>query len=167
MATLYTHSIGNPLQNPMVVFKLRDSVPSARYSPICNVLRQWKTSLTPINFIESTDSVGTSELALQSRLSALHYHVPWKPTECVNALCSYRLSRLHAQACIDRNREQAPTSKMIAHSWKAVDEDGGLYFVCFFLLYFIITNKNERFVARVQRTQFSKVFDSLCICVRA
>ena len=24
---------------------MRDSVPSARYSPICNVLRQWKTSL--------------------------------------------------------------------------------------------------------------------------
>ena len=32
----------------MVVFKMRDSVPSPRYSPICNVLRQWKTSLTPI-----------------------------------------------------------------------------------------------------------------------
>ena len=31
----------------MVVFKMRDSVPSARYSPICNVLRQWKTSLIP------------------------------------------------------------------------------------------------------------------------
>ena len=27
---------------------MRDSVPSARYSPICNVLRQWKTSLIPI-----------------------------------------------------------------------------------------------------------------------
>ena len=48
MAMLYTHSIGNPLQNTMVVFKMRDSVPSARYSPICNVLRQWKTSLIPI-----------------------------------------------------------------------------------------------------------------------
>ena len=29
----------------MVVFKMRDSLPSARYSPVCNVLRQWKTSL--------------------------------------------------------------------------------------------------------------------------
>ena len=29
----------------MVVFKMRDSVPSPRYSPVCNVLRQWKTSL--------------------------------------------------------------------------------------------------------------------------
>ena len=48
MAMLYTHSIGNPPQNTTVVFKMRDSVPSARYSPICNILRQWKTSLIPI-----------------------------------------------------------------------------------------------------------------------
>ena len=26
---------------------MRDSLPSARYSPVCNVLRQWKTSLIP------------------------------------------------------------------------------------------------------------------------
>ena len=32
----------------MVVFKMRDSLPGARYPPICNVLRQWKTSLIPI-----------------------------------------------------------------------------------------------------------------------
>ena len=31
----------------MVVFKMRDSVPSPRYSPVCNVLRQWKTLLIP------------------------------------------------------------------------------------------------------------------------
>ena len=31
----------------MVVFKMRDSSPSARYLPVCNVLRQWKTSLIP------------------------------------------------------------------------------------------------------------------------
>ena len=31
----------------IVVFKMRDSVPNARYSPVCNVLPQWKTSLTP------------------------------------------------------------------------------------------------------------------------
>ena len=48
MAMLYTHSIGNPPQNTMAVFEMRDNVPSARYSPICNVLRQWKTSLIPI-----------------------------------------------------------------------------------------------------------------------
>ena len=47
MAMLYTHSIGNQPQNPMVVFKMRDSVPSPRYSPVCSVLRQWKTSLIP------------------------------------------------------------------------------------------------------------------------
>ena len=29
----------------MVVFKMRESVPTARYSSVCNVLRQWKTSL--------------------------------------------------------------------------------------------------------------------------
>ena len=29
----------------MVMFKMRESVPTARYSPVCNVLRQWKTSL--------------------------------------------------------------------------------------------------------------------------
>ena len=35
------------------------------------------------------------------------------------------------QALIDRDREQTPTSKMIAHSRKAVDEDGRLCFVFF------------------------------------
>ena len=34
---------------------------------------------------------------------------------------------------------------MITHSRKAVDEDGRLCFVLFFLLYFIITNKNRLF----------------------
>ena len=29
----------------MVVFKMRDNVPSPRYLPVCNILRQWKTSL--------------------------------------------------------------------------------------------------------------------------
>ena len=28
-------------------FKMRESVPSPRYSPVCNVLRQWKTSFIP------------------------------------------------------------------------------------------------------------------------
>ena len=40
MVMLYTHSIGNQPLNTMVVFKMRGSVPSAGYSPICNVLRQ-------------------------------------------------------------------------------------------------------------------------------
>ena len=31
----------------MVVFKMRDSVPSARYSSVCNVLRQWRIWLIP------------------------------------------------------------------------------------------------------------------------
>ena len=48
MAMLYTHSIGNPPQNTMVVFKMSDSVHSEIYYTICNVLRKWKTSLTHI-----------------------------------------------------------------------------------------------------------------------
>ena len=31
----------------MVLFKMRDSVPSARYSSVCNVLHQWSISLIP------------------------------------------------------------------------------------------------------------------------
>ena len=47
IAMLYTHSIGNQPYNTMVVFKMRDSVPSASYSSVCNVLRQWSISLIP------------------------------------------------------------------------------------------------------------------------
>ena len=35
---------------------MRDSVPSARYSSYCNVLRQWSISLIP-TYRESTDSM--------------------------------------------------------------------------------------------------------------
>ena len=49
----------------MVLFKMRDSVPSARYSSVCNVLLQWSISLIPTYrvrvyghyLIESTDSI--------------------------------------------------------------------------------------------------------------
>ena len=44
----------------MVVFKMRDSVPSARYSSVCNVLRQWNISLIPtysLPTLLSTDSM--------------------------------------------------------------------------------------------------------------
>ena len=34
---------------------MRESIPTARYSPVCNVLRQWKTSSSLL--IESTDSM--------------------------------------------------------------------------------------------------------------
>ena len=40
IAILYTYSIGNQPWNTMMVFKMRDSVPSASYSSVCNVLRQ-------------------------------------------------------------------------------------------------------------------------------
>ena len=46
---------------------MRDSVPSARYSPICNVLRQWKTSLNPIYRVYRLyDTVGTCPAPMQS-----------------------------------------------------------------------------------------------------
>ena len=35
------------IYNMMVVFKMLDSVSSARYSSVCNVLRQWSISLIP------------------------------------------------------------------------------------------------------------------------
>ena len=47
IAMLYTRSIGNQPLNTMVVFKMRYSVPSARYSSVCNVLRLWRISLIP------------------------------------------------------------------------------------------------------------------------
>ena len=44
IAILYTHSIGN---EHTVVFKVHDSVPTTRYSCVCNVLHLWKISLFP------------------------------------------------------------------------------------------------------------------------
>ena len=64
-----------------------------------------------------------------------------------NALCGYWLSRLHTQALIDRDREQTLTSKMIAHSRKAVDEDGRLCFVfCFFFYTSLLPIKTDSFI---------------------
>ena len=48
---------------------MRDSVPSASYSSVCNVLRQWNISLIPTyrvylhydNNIESVDSISRDE----------------------------------------------------------------------------------------------------------
>ena len=48
----------------MVVFKMRDSLPGARYPPICNVLRQWKTSLIPIYRVYRLYDVGVSLISL-------------------------------------------------------------------------------------------------------
>ena len=55
MSMLYTHSIGNQPYNMMAVFKTRDSVPSVRYSPICNVCVYGESGSSLL--IESTDSV--------------------------------------------------------------------------------------------------------------
>ena len=45
IALYSAHSIGNQPYNTMVVFKMRDSLPSARYSSVCNVMRLWNISL--------------------------------------------------------------------------------------------------------------------------
>ena len=55
MAMLYTHSIVNPQLNTMVVFKMRDSIPSARYSPFVMYCVNGKPRSSL--FIESTDSM--------------------------------------------------------------------------------------------------------------
>ena len=47
IAMLYIHSIGNQPYNRMAVFKMCDSVSSARYYSVCNVLRQWRIWLIP------------------------------------------------------------------------------------------------------------------------
>ena len=108
------------------------------------------------NVLESTvlRCVRTST-SMQSRLDRVHTILS-RTTETNrvrNALRGYWLSRLHTQALIDRDREQTPKSKMIAHSRKAVDEDGRLCFVFFFYTsllpiktdYLNITNKNRLF----------------------
>ena len=50
---------------------MRDSVPSMRYSSVCNVLRQWNISLIPI-LIESTDSM--IEGAVKGKICSLGSH---------------------------------------------------------------------------------------------
>ena len=50
---------------------MRDSVPSPRYSPVCNVLRQWKTSLIltyRVLLIEFTDSMIVHAVTRMSKL---------------------------------------------------------------------------------------------------
>ena len=60
----------------MVVFKMPDSVPSPRYSPVCYVLRQWKTSLIPTYRIYRLYScVYTSQVRTRDHPSRDHGHV--------------------------------------------------------------------------------------------
>ena len=60
---------------------MRDSVPSPRYSAICNVLRQWKTSLIPTYRIYRLyDRVIYSVAPLTSRGGVLYevISLPWR-----------------------------------------------------------------------------------------
>ena len=54
-----------------LVFKMRDSVPSASYSSVCNVLRQWSISLIPL--IESTDSMIFLNRELKTEIDKMHH----------------------------------------------------------------------------------------------
>ena len=72
MLMLYTHSIGNPPENTMVVFKMRDSVPSARYSPF--VMQYVNGKPRSSLFIESTDCM-------------INYYVTLKYIRIRNAFC--------------------------------------------------------------------------------
>ena len=47
LVMLYTYWIENQPQNTMVVFKMRDNVPSTRYSIVCNVLHLRRIMLNP------------------------------------------------------------------------------------------------------------------------
>ena len=67
---LYTHSIGNQLSNVMVVFRMRDRVPSARYSPVCNVLRLWRIWLIPISWLSGSWKAMAGRMSIRRYLKA-------------------------------------------------------------------------------------------------
>ena len=81
--------------------------------------------------------------------TSLYYRVPQKPTECVTVIGSRGCIR--KSSLIETENKHTIDSiahglSMITHSRKAVDEDGPLCFVLFFLLYFIITIKTDSFI---------------------
>ena len=96
----------------MVVFKMREGVPTARYSPVCNVLRQWKTSLIltyRVYRLYDTHSIGSiGNQAYRTRWSCLKCVIVYLARDippfvmyCVNGkprsslLDYYRVDRLY------------------------------------------------------------------------
>ena len=53
---------------------MRDSVPSPRYSPVCNVLRQWKTSLIPTYRFNRLFDIPSAKFRRGLHFSAFHYN---------------------------------------------------------------------------------------------
>ena len=53
---------------------MRDSVPSASYSSVCNVLRQWKSRSSLL--IESTDSMIIDTMIEEDGPVAIRYDAP-------------------------------------------------------------------------------------------
>ena len=60
----------------MVVFKMRESVPTARYSPVCNVLRQWKTLLILTYRVYRLYDIYTREMHQPTRLNGARQGSP-------------------------------------------------------------------------------------------
>ena len=75
----------------MVVFKKRDSVPSARYSSVCNVLRQWRIWIIPTYRV--VDSMTTDSMIMKQG---------WLYIEVANCipLCSLGISAAHSTSVL-------------------------------------------------------------------
>ena len=58
----------------MVVFKMRDSVPSASYSSVCNVLRQWSIWLIPTYRVYRLNDIANAT-ALGERTRVLYIYI--------------------------------------------------------------------------------------------
>ena len=94
----------------MVLFKMRDSLPSARYSPVCNVLRQWKTSLILTyrgyrlyDYVESSPSINNYYSNFR-----VYRHVKSNITESAAALGSApKRSKFSYKLCSHCNKELA------------------------------------------------------------
>ena len=76
---------------------MRDSLPSARYSPICNVLHQWKTSLIPIYRVYRLYDISYITILRWRIIYKLHYNMHnycWAKKYCmsvVQMLCAVSL----------------------------------------------------------------------------
>ena len=65
---------------------MRESVPTARYSPVCNVLRQWKTSLIltyRVYRLYDNSKFKTCEGALEGKLLDLFLVFSFDPGEII------------------------------------------------------------------------------------
>ena len=69
---------------------MRDSVPSPRYSPVCNVLRQWKTSLIPTYRVYRLYDISTYNIV---------YYIYYKPILKVNVTINIKRLNIECAGC--------------------------------------------------------------------